>query len=544
MTSAARIAFGRGLAGLMLIAPSIAVAQVVEVHLREGATAAPIAGVVVRLLRDSTEVERALTNAGGRALLRAPAPGVYRIRVNRIGFKAILSDTFSLSEHQAVAKELSMTSAPFVLPAVAIQTKSECGAKMSDGPLVAALWEQIATALAANVLTQSQWALPLQVRRFRRDVALSDSVLRELVVASFVVHGPPFGSTDPKMLAKRGFVYSVNDDVIFSAPDAALLLSDEFVAGHCFSAVPGADGSVGLKFDPVPRRKFPDVRGTLWLNRQTSELQYLQYSYTGLQDELASRDLGGRIDFRRLPTGAWIVSYWHIRMPIVNVVPEEHHFVGLRPVVRPEMRSIASFVEEGGRVDIATETDAKAATSLVTGRIFDSTTSSGLSGAVVRIMGQPDSVFTDSIGQFRISVPIGGSQTLVATHPKLGLVADSSTRDVHLSLGDSTMIELAVPPTARLVKEFCGATDTNGAGLIGLAFGSDGAPAEGLDIRVTREVAPGKAVEEERAESGPKGTFVVCDLPTSDRPWRSTRRGRTSPSSEQPIRLEPGDFAG
>jgi hypothetical protein len=159
----------------------------------------------------------------------------------------------------------------------------------------------------------------------------------------------------------------------------------------------------------------------------------------------------------------------------------------------------------------------------------------------VRIMGQADSVVTDSVGQFRIVVPIGGSQTLVATHPKLGLVSDGSTRDVHLSLGDSTMIEVAVPPTARLVKEFCGATDTNGAGLIGLALGSDGAPAEGLDIRVTREVAPGKAVEEERAQSGPKGIYVICDLPTSQALMIHVRRGPLT-LSEQSIRLEPGDF--
>src|SRR5205807_146739 len=126
---------------------------------------------------------------------------------------------------------------------------------------------------------------------------------------------------------------------------------------------------------------------------------------------------------------------------------------------------------EGGRVDIAEGANARIPTALVTGRIFDSTTTGGLSGAVVRIMGQPDSVFTDSIGRFRLVVPGGGKQTLAATHPKLGLVEDSSTRDVHLSLGDSTTIELAVPPAARFIREFCGATDKAVAGLVGLAFG-------------------------------------------------------------------------
>jgi putative heme-binding domain-containing protein len=78
------------------------------------------------------------------------------------------------------------------------------------------------------------------------------------------------------------------------------------------------------------------------------------------------------------PTGAWIVSYWHIRMPHIDVTPADQRWFGGAKMGMPEMRRIASFLEEGGRVDIADGANAMIPTALVTGRIFDSTTASGL----------------------------------------------------------------------------------------------------------------------------------------------------------------------
>ena len=529
----------RAVLGTIILA-SPAAAQLVEVHLREEVGNAPIAGAVVRLLRDSAEVAQALTNAGGRALLRAPSPGMYRIAVHRIGFRPVLSEVLALDEAQTITRELSMSSAAFVLPTVAVQTKSECGAKMADGAMVAALWEQIGTALSANVLTQRQWVLPLQVKRFRRDVTLKDSVTSEMVVGSYVVHGPPFGSADPAVLAKAGFVAEDQSGTTFSAPDAALLLSDEFINTHCFSAVPGKDSSVGLAFEPAPRQRLPDVRGTLWIDTRTNQLESLDYTYTGLRGEMAMVALGGRLDFNRLPTGAWIVRHWYIRMPHVFVTPATHTFARGRQIIQPEVRVVDRFIEEGGRVELAESDIAAAPRAIALGRIVDSTTGGMLPGAVVRFMGQADSAVTDSLGRFRLAVPVGGTQTIVATHAKLGLIQDSSTHDVHLSLGDSTTVNFTVPSAARLGREFCGASDPTAAGIVGLAFTSDGSSPEGLGVRVSWEPVAGRVLDE-RAETGPKGIYAVCGLPGGQLLTVRLLKGATTIGT-QSVKLEPGGY--
>ncbi len=56
-----------------------------------------------------------------------------------------------------------------------------------------------------------------------------------------------------------------------------------------------------------------DIRGTLWLDARTGELRNVEYEYTGLPDGSRRSPSGGRVEFRRLPSGAWIVSRWYIR---------------------------------------------------------------------------------------------------------------------------------------------------------------------------------------------------------------------------------------
>jgi len=63
------------------------------------------------------------------------------------------------------------------------------------------------------------------------------------------------------------------------------------------------------------------VQGTLWLDRATSQLQFLEYSYTPVPEHLKGEGIGGRVDYAQLPTGGWFVSNWHIRMPILRSLP-------------------------------------------------------------------------------------------------------------------------------------------------------------------------------------------------------------------------------
>jgi hypothetical protein len=493
-------------------------AQTVEVQLREQHTGAPVVGAVVRLFRDKTEIIQVLTNATGKAVLPGGVAGMYRVRINRIGFRSVTIDSIALAVGQTVKKNVTMSTTPFVLPTVDVQTKAQCGTKLEDGPVVAALWEQIATALRANVLTQTVWQIPLNVQRFKRTVSLEDSVMRDLIVGSYVIHGPPFGAADPAALEKDGFVTQDRDGTMFNAPDAQTILSDAFVATHCFKGVPGDNGLMGLAFEPLKSRRQSDVKGTLWIDKATSELRSLEYVYTNLHGGMERVTLGGRVDFKRLESGAWIVSYWHIRMPKIHVIPADVHFFNGQQITRPEIRDVDYFIEEGGRVTVIDATTTVVTVATLIGVVTDS--SSGvhaLEGALVKLVGEPDSAFTDFEGRYRLTTKSAGTQMVTVSHPKFGLVPDSSTKEAHLSLGSSARTDFAVPSAATFVRAFCGTADKSGAGIIGRAVNDkDSTGAEGRDIRVNWATGTnmGNArFNEQHAETGPNGIFVVCSLP-------------------------------
>ena len=60
-----------------------------------------------------------------------------------------------------------------------------------------------------------------------------------------------------------------------------------------------------------------------------------------LDPDIMSRNVGGRVDFQRMPAGTWIVPEWWIRMPIMA---RQTDFEGRQ---RPY---IASYHQTGGMV--------------------------------------------------------------------------------------------------------------------------------------------------------------------------------------------------
>jgi hypothetical protein len=509
-------------AGIALPAP----AQVIDLRLRDDATRFPVAGAIVRLLQDDVPVAQGLTSELGRIVLQAPQPGAYRVRVDRIGFRGIVTGAVELAAGDTLRSELVLAWVRMELPAIVVRGETRCDARRQEGPEAVALWEEVRKALTANLLSQGQGTVPIHVRAFYREVARTGAVEKEWVTESKVVHGQPFGSLAPAELAQFGFVRDWGDSVLFAGPDARLLLSDEFVSTHCFRAVPGEEGLVGLAFEPVPGRRVPDVRGTLWLDRTTSELRYLEYLYTGLRAEYARVGLGGRVEFQRLPDGSWIVSYWHIRTPRTGVRS-----------LRARTTGLIGFLDEGGYAEAVTA-DVGPVRAIVRGMIYDSTTGRGLAGAVVRVVGAPDSAITDGEGLFELAVRAAGDQRIAASHPKLDLSPAHGTGAVFLSLGDTTVVHLAGPPVEFVVRVFCGAP-RNRSGLVGMAWHGDGAAAEGLTVRVEWQFAGG--VLEPRSTTGPGGFFALCELPTgADLPVRLERRGEVL--AEQTVRLRPGEY--
>ncbi|HEV2749214.1 MAG TPA: carboxypeptidase-like regulatory domain-containing protein [Gemmatimonadales bacterium] len=110
---------------------------------------------------------------------------------------------------------------------------------------------------------------------------------------------------------------------------------------HCFG-IKGPtvldSGLIGLSFEPVPGHTLRDVAGVLWLDRQTAELRSLEYRYTNLASWVPRDRAGGRLEFERLPTGAWIVRRWWIRSPVPRITLPDRAY------------SLYGFKEHGGEV--------------------------------------------------------------------------------------------------------------------------------------------------------------------------------------------------
>ena len=72
--------------GSLLLLHSFASAQVVELRLREASNLSPIVGAIVRLVDSKETAIAGLSDELGRVVLRGSAKGIYRIKIDRIGW--------------------------------------------------------------------------------------------------------------------------------------------------------------------------------------------------------------------------------------------------------------------------------------------------------------------------------------------------------------------------------------------------------------------------------------------------------------------------
>lgn len=502
----------RFLVPFLLAAPLSA--QQVELQLREEGSRTPVIGAIVRLLPEAADEPvhaQALSNAGGRVSLAAPGPGRYRIRVDRIGWVGLITPPFGLAAEQVLASEIILPDTRMELPTISVQARSVCGPQFEGDLRTAQIWEEIGKALTANVITTEAGTLPLRLREFRRELHTNGTVTGEWSTGASIVHGKVYQTLPPEFLAQEGFVLEDTREAttIYAVPDAELLISPEFTLTHCFLTVTGEDGLVGLYFEPVPRRPVSDIKGTIWLDPATSELKYLEYTYTGLPPLPSRVELGGRVDFTRLPTGEWIVSHWYVRTPWINVVE-----MRARRNTYREVERMHGFIELGGRVDVAPDPEADLTLSVVVGRVTDSLTGRGLEGAMITVAGL-GAVLTDEEGRYSIAVSAAGPQEVTASHPMLALLGRPTVARGILSVGDEVTVNFSTPSLETLVRAACGNV-RNRSGLVGVVVDARGQVQPGLDVRARWPDQRGGTREQRARMNNRTGLFGFCDLPGDD----------------------------
>jgi hypothetical protein len=327
-------------------APRRAGGEAVRGTLVEDPDGRTIPGALVMLV-DSAGTERAhaLSDSAGGFRLGAPGPGRYTLRAERVGYAMTSSPVIAVRPGETVEHRLAVRVQAVRLEGLAGIAEPRCESRPAHAERTRMLWEEARKALAAAAWAQDAPLFTFQVRRWKRPLDLGTRRRKYTTAEISLVSAPrPFESLPAAGLAAEGYVRREGGETVYYIPDAHVLLSDEFLDGHCFGVVAGRSGWVGLSFEPVPGRRLPDVHGVLWLDPATAELREMVFGYTGLSGSVAREGAGGRVEFERLPHGAWIVRRWAVRMPVVEETAPVHAEAPSRPT------RVLEVVEDGGEV--------------------------------------------------------------------------------------------------------------------------------------------------------------------------------------------------
>ncbi len=452
------------LAFLALLIARPAASQTVRGDLRERGSGRPIgAAMVVLLTEGGARVAGALTDAEGRFELRAPRAGTFILRADRVGYGSTVSPPLALGDGQTLAYRMEGDAAAVSLAGITARSGRRCRVRPGAGESTALLWEEARKALSAAAHAQETALLHFDVEVYRRDLAPGAlTVLREERERHSGRGHTPFISRSPDSLSIRGYVRAEGDSLVFDAPDANVLLSDRFLADHCFRVEEdaGNPGLVGLAFEPVGgRRRVAEVAGVLWIDRGTAELRRLEYRYVHLPAHLTGADAGGRLEFRRLPTGSWMVKRWWIRMPVFERSASFGAVTGGPGPIRGRSYARLVAIREGGGEVVGSsvrEGRGLARTGRVAGVVWDSLEARPMARARAFLSGTSWSALADSAGRFVIEGVPEGRYTVSFEHPGLrawGAVPGTDTVEVRAE--EAAAVALASPSVETLVARDC-----------------------------------------------------------------------------------------
>ena len=313
----------------------------------EQADGVPIFGAFI-MLEDSSGVvsRRVLSTESGSYRITAPAPGAYRLRAERIGYSAAVSPWLRLDEGEDLSYRFVIEPSPVRLREIRVEERARCTILPDEGIELQRVWDEALKAITATAWTGQQ-------PYFRFDAVMHTQTLdnrgrptAEAVLEEVRFYGRhPFRAIPAQDLVLGGFVQRPGGQVAYYAPDADVLLSDSFVRRHCFRLVRGraeSAGLLGLEFETLPQSRLPDIEGVMWLDPASSELRWLDFTYVNLEASIEQQGLGGMVEFARLPSGAWIIRSWWIRVPVVEWIPGQ--------LQRPGRYRLLGIDEGGGQV--------------------------------------------------------------------------------------------------------------------------------------------------------------------------------------------------
>ena len=530
---------------LAVFAIGDATAQWVRGQVVDSLAATPVGrGFVVLVNSNGEEVARTLTGVDGVFELRAPRVGRYTLRSEVIAYRAMESHAFDVSMQTPTEITLRILRVPIRLASFEVIGEERC-VPPSESMDVAPVWEEARKALSAAAWTATSRESHHLLHRYQRVESRREGLRRERMWLLDGQATQPFASIDPDRLVSRGYIVRRGDRNRYYGPDANVLLHEGFQNSHCFWAERGKrdfEGLLGLYFRPVRGRGVADIEGTLWLEPETAELRQIEYRYTDLPFDFEDDDIGGSIQFARLASGAWILSKWEIRMPLV----ENEQRRNRRGAI--ETRQVmVGLVRIGGAVIEAKAPDGHQEFLSpdaidVSGLAYDSSRSAPLADHEVSVVGTGYSVRTDERGRFRFRALLDGDyEVTTARMDSLGF--DAGRARFKFEPGTDAELVLVVPPVETVYRYHCGSGGLSVGSYV--VFGTVQEAVSGLPIRrVPVELSwidpftPGQSEESIRiameltgvsrdealrtrqgnealrARSDDDGRYVLCPVPT------------------------------
>lgn len=516
---------------ILLAAPGTLTGQVVRGAARDADSGHPIeSGVVTLLDADGGAIRAMLTDSAGQFAIRAPSPGRYSLRFERLGFQPTTTDRFALDEGESESQVITAKAVTVSLERIVITDSPRCRVLREADTLTARVWSAVRGVLASAAAGESGLYPNVTIERYVRDFDQTRRVVtRDRRWRTTGASKSPFVAAPARELEKKGFAVRDRDTVTFYAPDARTLIAEEFLRTHCFRVRDdrAERGRVGLEIEPVPGRTLPEIKGTLWLAAESGELRRLEFAYVNLPDVIPRGSADGWVEFRRLARGAWVVDRWALRLPLVGLPPAAAPVPGVDPGAARQ-RQWLGIHEEGGSL-ISLEADPTGhVTSETQGAIVRGSvrtaTGEPVAGARAFLSGTGHSSITDHDGAFVMQGVSAGRYRLSFTHPRLdtlGVMAPVA----EISADGQGDHRLTVPADDEITRQVCAARgDTTVNRRTTLLYGyvreaGSGSLVRGAKITIRWQRATVSAASVEvrtqtlTTESDAAGQYFICGIP-------------------------------
>ena len=249
-------------------------AQVIRGVITDSASLTPLPAVLVTLADGSRrDLQRALADAGGEFVFHVPAAGRYSLRAERIGMTTRTVEGIEVAAGDTVSLRIELARRPVAIEALRATGEGRCELTEDLGLATFAVWDEARKALAVADFASSAGAYVYDLERHVRELEPGTLRIRTATRTQWSVASErPMESIPVGELLAGGWVVRQDGGDRYFAPDAHVLLSDEFLDNHCMR-LRARDESrphlVGLEFQPdrdaLPPR--PDTGNSLAVAR-------------------------------------------------------------------------------------------------------------------------------------------------------------------------------------------------------------------------------------------------------------------------------------